>query len=899
MLNQKLILCPSARLARSIQSDIARQSSQSGQVVWQSPAVMTLSQWLDGAIETALLAGQITQVPPYALSPLNEQWLWQEVIIRALKKNAFGALFDVAGLAQAAMEANRYQVAWRLDLPREHLAEESRQFKLWQRAFVARCAELNVLEHVRYVDWQLAQLAAGLVTLPEHVAFAGFDQTAPQELRLREILTEQGVTVSEYMTTTHTAAQAHHLRLENQESELRAAVAWAKQTLQQQPQASLAIVVPQLDAVRNQLADLLDDVFYPESVRPSLFEVPRNYNFSLGTPLAQQPIIQAALNVLRLMSNNASQQVMQQTEYSAALLSPFWSASTTEADARAMLDAAMRDKLPLQFKLTSLLSLAEKMLAGGLPITRLLADLNAAIALIPAKNAPPSHWVLTIARVLEALQWPGERPVTSLEYQAQTTWHKALQQLAQMDVLQNNIGFTEAVNLAQQICSAMIFQAETKRTPAIQILGIMEALSSPVDAVWCMHMNDHIWPPPARPNSLLPAFIQRQAHIPNADNTVQAAFAATIHTRLLHSAQQIVFSSSTTAGESQLRPSPLMKNIPNGLPETQLASTLAEQLSIAGNAGLTFLEDAMAPAIQANEHVRGGTGLFKAQAVCPAWAFYQYRLGAKALKTPTDGLDNMARGSLVHGVLEQFWHKRHFADLRDMPTAALQVAVSEAVDHTLQAFSAENSVSANVLTLEHERLFKLISDWLLYEKSRNVGFNMVACEAEKKVSICGIEVTLKIDRIHTLENGGLEFVDYKTGQAPKMNSWAEARITEPQLPIYAVFYVEDAAQATGVQFGMVKTAEHTFAGVSAENFEAEPEIRKPAFIRAFNDWTALLTHWKSSIEAIAQEIKNGEAAVRFKDEKDLAYCEVMPLLRIPERKLQFERYANHQKAGEE
>jgi exodeoxyribonuclease-5 len=51
----------------------------------------------------------------------------------------------------------------------------------------------------------------------------------------------------------------------------------------------------------------------------------------------------------------------------------------------------------------------------------------------------------------------------------------------------------------------------------------------------------------------------------------------------------------------------------------------------------------------------------------------------------------------------------------------------------------------------------------------------------------------------------------------------------------------------------------------------------------------LLTHWKTAIESIAQELRSGEAAVRFSDEAELAYCEVTPLLRLPERKLQFER----------
>jgi len=89
---------------------------------------------------------------------------------------------------------------------------------------------------------------------------------------------------------------------------------------------------------------------------------------------------------------------------------------------------------------------------------------------------------------------------------------------------------------------------------------------------------------------------------------------------------------------------------------------------------------------------------------------------------------------------------------------------------------------------------------------------------------------------------------------------------------------------------MVKIAEHAFLGVSETDFELEIEKRKPAFLQKFNDWQALLTHWKTSIETIAEEIKAGEAAVKFDDENLLVYCEVMSLLRLPERHLQFERF---------
>ena len=893
-----LILCPTARLVRAIQSDIANTNIINAQMQWQSAPVQTLLNWLDNVIETELLTGNISR-PQTLLAPLYEQSLWEETITQSLKKNIFGDLFDVSGLACAAMEANHYVTAWHLQVPREFQAEESSQFLHWQRAFTQRCQQLNVLESVRYFDWQLDCLEHAKVGLPAQIAFAGFDQTAAQEQRLRDILIKRGVQVTDYLNTNAKPALAQQICLDNIDAECRAAVAWAQHYLTHNPRAKLAIVSPKLSEIRSQLAELLDDTFYPASVRPSLADTAKNYNFSLGRPLNQQPIIQAALNLLRIFSAFE----VQQTDISTVLLSPFWSAYQQEADARALLDAKMREKLPLQLSLSRFIDFAQKQHENGLNITQLLVHLKHAMTLSSAR-AMPSKWAQTLDFMLATVNWPGQRSINSLEFQAIIAWQKALQALAKLDILGKNLSPSEAVQHIKQICAEQVFQAETTVEPNIQIIGIMEALSTPVDAMWVLQMNDHIWPPPARPNPLLPANIQRAAKLPGADNHIQAAFAANIHQRLLHSANNIIFSSSKAEGESQLRVSPLINNLAS-LASAPLASTLAEQLSLlnfsaSGVADLIQVTDHVAPHFQAGDHVSGGTGLLKAQAICPAWAFYQYRLGAKALKTPSSGLNNMDRGSLVHGVLERFWRPkefkqhdnqfRHFADLRDMTVTDITKAINIAIKHTLQDFADKTNVASKaVLALEHERLYKLIGAWLQHEKDRNLAFSIVDCEAERKVPICGLEITLKIDRIVQLENGELEFIDYKTGQEPKMTSWSDARITEPQLPIYAAFAADEAILSS-VQFGWVKLGEHAFIGVSTENFDTELEKRKPKFIQQFNHWQSLLSHWKTSIEAIAQEIKMGEAAVRFDNENDLMYCEVLPLLRLPERQLQFERF---------
>ena len=536
-----------------------------------------------------------------------------------------------------------------------------------------------------------------------------------------------------------------------------------------------------------------------------------------------------------------------------------------------------------------MIAFANQQANKGLNISHLLAHINAAEPLLSNKKLSAADWSKTLADILNALHWPGDRVLSSVEYQAHNAWQKALGQLQQLDMLGNTLYQAEAVQVLQKICTDQVFQAETENETSIQILGIMEALSAPVDAMWCMGMNDHIWPPPARPNPLLPAFIQRAAKLPNADNNVQAEFASKVQQRLLYSAKRIIFSSSKTEANSQLRASPLMKDIIS-LENTVLAETLAESLSQLGNEDLTLMTDHTAPAMQAGEHVGGGTSLFRAQAICPAWAFYQYRLGAKALKTPSNGLDSMTRGILVHGVLAEFWQQRQFADLCGMSQNDLAQALNVAIKTTLVELSKQQkSLSDNLLALEHERLFKLVGDWLAYEKERNELFEIVACEADKKVLIAGIEVSLKIDRIQQLENGGIVYIDYKTGQKPSMNSWGEARITEPQLPIYAVFY-GDVNTVCGVQFGMVRTAEHAFLGVTETDIGEDADKRKNKWLFAFDSWQDLLNHWKTSIEAIAKEIKAGEAGVKFDNEKNLDYCEVLPLLRLPERQLQFERF---------
>ncbi|HSR01254.1 MAG TPA: hypothetical protein VLM20_00495, partial [Methylophilaceae bacterium] len=256
---------------------IQARQKQSGNNQWQAPEIYTLPDWLDHVIETAILLGNIEAdtVPTQVLSAMQEGLLWEQSIQQSLKSHAAADLFDTTGLASSAIEANRLMTEWRLKIDNAQATEETLQFMRWREDFQQRCATNNMLEAVRYEEWQINCLARNAGQLPSHIALAGFDRLHPHTKRLIKVLEKRGVNVSHYLLTMPSAQQCSHVNLTDQDAECRAAVAWSVEQLERNPNAKLAIVVPELEALRTKLSTLLDDAFHPETHIPSQAETQR------------------------------------------------------------------------------------------------------------------------------------------------------------------------------------------------------------------------------------------------------------------------------------------------------------------------------------------------------------------------------------------------------------------------------------------------------------------------------------------------------------------------------------------------------------------------------------------------------------------------------------------------
>lgn len=905
-LDQSLILCSTPRLARSLQVHHQEKQISEGFSQWQAPAISTLSEWLNTVIESAVLMGEIDadQAPLTTLSATQEGLLWEQSIQHCLKAHTSVALFDTAGLASAAMEANRLVSEWQLSMPVDTITEETKQFLQWRVKFQALCKQANVLESVRYEDWQITCIERDAGQLPPGIQLAGFDRIHPHTKRLIEALKKRGVAVSTHPLSLAMPQTQSHVLLNDRDEECRAVVAWAKAQLLGQPESKIAIVVPELENLRDKLANLLDDTFHPQTAAPAFAEQQRCYDFTLGVPLSSLPMISTALALLRFAWQ---QQPIMQADIATLLQSAYWSASQKEADARAQLDARMRQQLPLSIKNHRFLRFVQHACESEQPLalSHLLEDTNQLLGIAQTNRRQQSAaiWADVFKSILKTCNWPGERHLSSHEYQGVQAFNRVLQQLSSLESLVGNMSVNEAIKRLTQLCKAQIFQPERKTQAAIQVMGMLEAAAAPLDAIWIMGMNDHVWPPIARHNALLPADSQRQAGTPNASSEVQATFANAIHQRLIRSAKQVIFSSADKDGDRQLRISPLMVGISALIDTPMPVTTLAESLAQNSQHDWQWLDDYQAPPVQAGEHISGGTGLLKAQATCPAWAFYQYRLYARKLGEPVNGLDVMERGTLVHAVLAAYWQGRNSNDLQDSIPETLRKTLLSIAETILAQFNAERDhvFSETFLQLEAERLSKLVFAWLIeVEMLRPQGFQVSACEQEHNIAIEGIRIKLIIDRVDTLDDGRLLVVDYKTGRQLDYRNWAEAQITEPQLPIYAAFILQNN-DIGAVCYAKVRLADHAFIGVAATESLVQGATvfddnrgRKIFDETRFPDWVSVIKHWQTQITATARSLKSGDAAVKFNDENQLTFCDVTPLLRLPERQLQFEQQQERQ-----
>lgn len=865
-----IVLTATKRLSRELVRQFDQRQIAAGLTVWPTPQIFTLAAWVARQLQhrrcdSALLNdGQLLR-----------SW---ELAITADAETANRDLLQLPQTARRAREAHLLLESYRTEFSAANGDEDQAAFLRWRSVWQQRAATQEWLDQGSALRMVTAAVQDGTLTAPRQLVLAGFDDLTPAETELCRSLTVQGCSVSSWEPPSVAPAPPAVWSCPDRAEEVRTCACWARAQLTARPQMTIGVVAPKLADYQ----PLIERIFHAELDPAGILtggDSPEPFTLSLGTPLAREGVVSAALRLLALADP------LRIEELGWLLRSPYLAGATAEGADRARAEAELRRRGRSLWPLTAL----QKSLRR-LPGVSRMAEVLAAIGeqRHDRRRRLPGGWGEQFAALLEVCGWPGARGLHSREFQAVRHVKELLGQLAALDRVSPPLTRTEALALLQRFATEAVFQPEGPEA-RVQILGMLEASGFTFDALWVLGLHEGAFPAPPRPNPFLPLSLQSRLRMPHADALREGDFATRISHRLFTAAPTVILSWPHQLDGSPQRPSPLLR----GLPKVSLppfASVDPAQVINAANPLLETVCDAKASPLVTRRPFSGGTGILKDQALCPFRAFAHYRLRARKLEVPDIGLDDMGRGSLIHATLEKFWLAvRSHSVLTALSPAQLadrlQVSAALAIDRLERQRRCD--LPPRLRELELVRLVALAHEWLVEERQRSP-FEVVEIEKQHVETLGRLTITTRIDRIDRLADGHVAVIDYKTGAA-QVAQWCDERLTEPQLPIYCVGV--GAASVGAVLFAVIRSRrrERGFRGLAATQGlwpAQENALQTLLNERGWKDFSALCAHWRTTLTALGDAFADGVATVDPVERwKTCRYCDLVPFCRILESNL--------------
>ena len=865
-----MTLTATSRLARELTHRYERAQLAAGKRTFPRAPVSHLGAWVTELWTERLYSGGAGSADRL-LRPFEEQIVWEELIRSAPE----GRLLNVAATAALAQEAWKELCDGRipLDAAEWNHSEDSAAFHSWAQEFRGRCRDNGWLSGAELPAIVAGLIARGELPVPDHVQLAGFFDPTPAQERLFKALEGRGTQICELAPPAHRPAGVR-VAFPDIDREIRAAAKWSRSLVEGDPEAAnpdfrIGIVVPGLSQLRSRIERVFGQEFHPRSQLHPDQDGQRLFNISLGLPLGTYPLVRSALLLLETDPGR-----IPITVASRIVRSPFLSGADEECTRRALLDARLRSLGEYYVTAANIGYLACKAdTRHDCPeLSKRVGAWKNRYDAQPSR-ALPSEWANALAGCLRSTGWPGSRTLDSDEHQTLEKWQELLNDLAGLDGICGSIRMKAAIGMLRKMAAATQFQPKSLPAP-VQIMGHFEASGFEFSRLWLLGMHDSVWPSSPAFNPFVPQRLRRRLRLSRSSPELELEFAKGLTSRLVSSAPSFVVSYPRRDGDSDVHVSPLFAALPEGWAE-DLGEGLSDShaQSICGTAAIEWLDDHDGPPLD-GAVAKGGISPFKLQAACPFKAFAELRLDAAPLESPGPGLSALDRGKLVHGILQRIWERlRSYEALLSMSEEDQVVMVREMVVLELEQLSADRRILRNAAyaRIEQARLEGIAAEWLAIEKKRQP-FETLEQEEERSVTIGGLGVAIRVDRIDRLQDGSCVIIDYKTGQC-STQAWQGHRPDEPQLPIYAV---TSEAPPAGVFFGSLRPGDIKFKGIAEK-----PDIVPIPRSKNAQLPSQAMGEWQEALVRLGSDFLAGKAAVDPKDRKRTCrHCALPGLCRI-------------------
>ena len=871
-----LTLTVNARLARWLLLEHDEQKRKAGENAWQTPPILPLLSWL----RDVWLASWPEK---YLLSELQCEKIWEEII------NQDSARLDLLHLQGVASQTSKaFSLLHEYRLPRDkklyEQTDESKAFLRWIRKFESRLS--SALAPCMLMDAVRNSMQEGEILIPHSLRIRGFEEQSPQLKYFLNFLREKGTRVDFLSPVPSPEILAQRMEklnnknvnveeYENRQGEAEACACWVRSIFQ--PGKRIGIVVPELEKYRTLLKRELAAELVPETIF-SLDEEDLPFNISLAPPLSQEPMIKLALNLLSVKTSNVPV-----STFLSIIQSPFFGFAFPPTREISDLERNLRKKRVLSIPLDRFHSIC-----GSVPQVDQLVESLKSWTLNNSKLMP-EKWAKELSDFLKTTGWPGKvapgtdkQSVLSKRHQGFEAWKDCLNQLCSLNQILGPINRLEVLNHLTHITRSKPFQSKTPEH-SIQVIGLLESSGMQFDYLWVMGCHHEALPAHPEPNPFIPYEIRNKYSIPRSNPQRELKFTEQSLTRLLMAAPDVHFSYPLHEGDMDLEMSPLLKRFPQDKKAPYLSNRIKDQVR-AMNQLEKFTEPAFLQVTDSEKNQYGtqgissGYALLKDQVDCPFRAFARHRLNSQRTPVAEIDFDNLDRGNLIHKALELFWDKtRNRKNLSNLSHGILEKRIEECVQEALKLCSQRTTGQTQFNKLEIERNVRLIHDWLLNIERERPDFQVLHNEEDVSINLCGIKLSLRIDRIDEIPGKGLLLIDYKTGREAKPAEWFAEKIRAPQLPLYAT-----AQPPVGLAYGHLTLGKPEFKGTAdlplgkLKNYDFAKDT-------GCSTWKELLSYWKNNLNRVADEFLQGNNQVLPVNKGEpCLHCEFNSLCRIQE-----------------
>ena len=869
--------------ARQIQNYLARQHLQAGRSAWLAPAVLTFRDWA-----TDLWRRNLDDGSRQLLTPWQVDALWRRVIDES--GAGLQGLPGYRHLSAWAREASQRRRDWNVGLDDMRAFRDDpdcRALLGWERAYREALDDAGWLDPGDAVDALAARVPSPDGNGSASALWADLTLT-PIQSRLAERLQTAGFKCSDWAPPACNR-RCRRIQLADASEEAGVAATWASARLAHQPGQRLALVLPGLEARRDEFVGALEEAVDPGSFRLGDQTGQRKIVCLQGQPTAMDhPMIGAAMNALELFGGRGDFRAL-----SRWLRSPYFGAADN-VDARCMLETQLRSHISSQ------MTFLDAFRSGGLAariraaLPALADELEAAASGAHQRRATPTTWVTVWRKLLDGLDWGGQ------DSTAPDDWESALNDLVLLTPILGRLDLSDALAELERILG------RPQRLGAVPVHGIfllasLEDVGPGYDAAWVGGLTDTQWPQASQPIPLLPSTLQRRHGMPWATPAAALEQSRTAIQRLVDRVPEVILSSPESVHEHSVQPSPLILAWPRATeadllgarphrsgqmepgesrletPADPPADRCRPHRTLTGSdeSRLETLADPVPP-VEARK-LRGGIGTLSTQSTCPLRAFIESRLIAKSLETVQPGLDARQRGIAAHAAVRRlFGGLPDQRELLSWSTEDRTRRIDRSCRLSLRGLFgvAENRMGA-LFELELARLRSLLARLLELESARTP-FRVIAVERAIDVAVAGLEIRGRLDRIDELApDGPLAVIDYKTGTRNNPGDWLKERPRDLQLPFYAAFLQADVEAVVIAVLNSARPEYKGFWPVGGRFPGRTAKLPPDLSCRTLRD------RWRTRIEHLAREFADGDGRI-FRKEIRQAEGGIAPLTRIHE-----------------